>query len=310
MSLITLTAGGLRLVVVPSLGAGIADFSLQGPSGVFYPMMRRACPGEGNASLLGSFFMAPWVNRIANAAFTFRGREHRLTPNTKDVPPMAQHGDVRKRPWRVEAVAGDHARLVYDSREHADSNWPWAYMCVADYRLDAGGVTIGLDVTNADDEPFPAGCGHHPYFARRLMRDDDRLVIHAPVAGRYPLVKGCAAGEPSPDRLTDYLSQPRLVPETHVDDVFSGFGGMASLRWEASGVTLRMTASPNMGHLVVFAPHADSATHSPLPFVAVEPQTQVNDALNLAAKGYAGTGTVVLEPGETLRTSVRFEVLA
>lgn len=305
---ITLAAAPLRLVIDPELGSGIADFSLLGPSGVYYPMMRRAAPGETNSSLLASFIMAPWVNRINGAAFSFMGREHRLTVNTKDGPPMAQHGDVRKRPWRVASVASDHAVLEFESCDHQGSNWPWAYACRVVYALDSRGLTIDLDVSNRDASPMPAGCGHHPYFSRRLFNDLDRLHIQAPVAARYPLVKGCATAEPTPDRLTDYLAELRPVPETHVDDVFSGFSGTATLRWDASDVTLRMTASPNMSHLVVFAPHIEGKGQAPLPFIAVEPQTQVNDALNLAAKGYTGTGTVVLNPGETLRTRVRFEL--
>lgn len=307
MNVLTLAAGPLRLAITPDLGAGIADFSLLGPSNGYYPMMRRAAPGETNSSLLSSFMMAPWVNRIGGATFTFQGHEYRLVANTKDG--MAQHGDVRKRPWRVESATPTQATLTFDSRDHADSNWPWAYGCRVRYAIDQRGFDIELDVSNHDSAPMPAGCGHHPYFARRLFNDLDRLHIQAPVAARYPLVKGCATAEPTPDRLTAYLAELRPVPETHVDDVFAGFTGSALLRWDASGVTLRMTASSNMSHLVVFAPHIEGRNQAPLPFIAVEPQTQVNDALNLAAKGYAGTGTVILAPGESLNTRVRFELV-
>ena len=67
--MITLANDSLRLSIAPELGAGIADFSIKGPTGFFFPLMRRSATGETNASLLGSFFMAPWVNRIRGARF-------------------------------------------------------------------------------------------------------------------------------------------------------------------------------------------------------------------------------------------------
>ncbi|MFN9968599.1 MAG: hypothetical protein ACK58T_01760, partial [Phycisphaerae bacterium] len=75
-------------------------------------------------------------------------------------------------------------------------------------------------------------------------------------------------------------------------------------------------------HLLVFAPHgagdgAVSGATGPLSFIAVEPQSQVNDAFNLARSlGHEPggpddpTGTVVLEPGQTLRTLCVFTAVA
>lgn len=310
MTPLILSAGRLRLTVVPALGAGLADFSIQGPSGVFYPLLRRAAPAETNPSLLGSFFMAPWANRLRGAAFTFRGRSVALRPTTADG--MAQHGDVRKRPWQVHTSSPTAATLAYDSRSVTDSNWPWAYSCTAAFALDDAGLTLDLSVKNEDREPFPAGCGHHPYFARRLWNDADVLHIKAPVAARYPLEAGCATGAPAPERLTHHLADLRPVPDEHIDAVFSGFARSAELRWPSSAVTLRIEASANMSHLVLFTPHAQpSGPSSPLPFVAVEPQTHTNDALNLEAKTNTpgAFGTVVLEPGQSLSTRCRVSVL-
>ena len=46
MQTITLESPLLRCSIAPTLGAGIADFSLKGPSGFFFPIMRRAAPEE------------------------------------------------------------------------------------------------------------------------------------------------------------------------------------------------------------------------------------------------------------------------
>jgi aldose 1-epimerase len=305
---ITLQAGKLRLVIEPAIGAGISDFSIQGPANYFYPIMRRASAGETNASLLGSFIMAPWVNRIAHARFRFRGEEHVLRANTADG--MAQHGDVRKRPWVVREATAITATLEYDSRGVADSNWPWAYTCRVVYELTSDELVIRLRVTNIDESPFPAGCGHHPYFVRRLWNDHDHLELQASVHGRYPLEHGCAVGPMAEDLLTRRFAELARVPDEHIDGVFGGFDGDAPavLRWPASGVTLRMSASSNMGHLVVFAPHSVPGVSSPVPSIAVEPQTQVNDALNLGHRGVGGTGSVTLEPGESLDTECTMRI--
>ncbi|MGH7242208.1 MAG: hypothetical protein ACREJD_02185 [Phycisphaerales bacterium] len=306
MACITLTNGKLRASIAPELGAGIADFSVQGPSGFYYPMMRRAAPDETNASLLGSFIMAPWANRIRDAKFSFDGKEIALKVNTADG--TAQHGDVRKRAWQVVKQETNATALTYDSVVHADSNWPWKFRCRVEYVLEPTALVARLSVTNADVGAFPAGCGHHPYFSRRLWDDEDVIELCAPVSGRYPMNGGCATGGAAPDDLSRRLGTLATIPDQHIDTVFAGFEGAAELHWPQSGVSLKMVASKNMGHMVLFAPHANAKNGTPLPFIAVEPQTQVNDAFNLGARGVSGTGTVVLKTGESLETECRFEV--
>jgi aldose 1-epimerase len=133
MSEIVLSAGRLRATILPHVGAGIADFSVQGPSGFFYPIMRRAAHGEMNASLLSSFIMAPWVNRIGGAKFTWGGKEYKIRPTTADG--MAQHGDVRKRPWHVVTDTATAAIVDFNSETFRDSNWPWRSRRVLDRSL-------------------------------------------------------------------------------------------------------------------------------------------------------------------------------
>ncbi|MDX2119329.1 MAG: hypothetical protein SFY96_14220 [Planctomycetota bacterium] len=306
MSELHLSAGRLRATIFAHVGAGIADFSMQGPSGYYYPIMRRAAPGEMNASLLGSFIMAPWVNRINGAKFTWNGKEYQLRPTTTDN--MAQHGDVRKRAWRILEDTQSHAILEFDSESVRGYNWPWRFRCRVEYALTPDAFSMDLSVMNTDKEPFPAACGHHPYFMRRLWSDRDILEVRASVSGRYPLANGCPTGGPVAEDLTRALANMAPVPDTHVDAVLSGFGGRAEMRWAASGVTMRMITSQNMNHLVFFAPHVSRDRSSPISSVAIEPQTAVNDALNLAARGVPGTGSAVLKPGEMLKTTCRLEV--
>lgn len=313
--MITLHSHALSLSLAPNLGAGIADFSITDPHGTPRALMRRAAPNETNASNLASFFMAPWANRIRNATFSFNNTAHTLRPTSADG--MAQHGDVRKRPWRATQSAANSAVLEIDSRDFADANWPWPFACRAIYTLlgteRAGSLRIDLLVRNLGDGPMPAGCGHHPYFMRRLWDAGDDLSIRVPVAARYPVQAGCAVGPPAEDDLTRRLRAGGPVPAEPVDAVFiadSTAPNVAELHWPASRVRMRIRASANLSHWVVFAPHESADRPSPREFIALEPQTQVNDALNLAATGVFGTGTIVLNPREELATTCMFEVEA
>lgn len=324
MPAITLSSPLLRLTVLPEIGGGIADFSVKGPTGFHYPIMRRAAAGEVSASMLGSFVMAPWVNRIRDAKFAWGGRERVLLANTADG--MAQHGDVRKRAWKVTGQSASSVSLEFDSRVLATrptdppSNWPWAYVCRQTMMLESRGegegvLTIDLSVENVDREAFPAGCGLHPYFMRRLWDDRDVVEVQATCHGRYPLERGCAAGAARADALVEHLSRGGMLPGEPIDAVLGGFAGEAEMRWPSSGVSLRMSCSASLGHLVVFFPHARAGVGAgegtPLSFIAVEPQSHVNDALNLVASGVcdaASAGVRVLEPGERLETRTTMSV--
>lgn len=316
MSLIHLAAGHLRATIVPSLGAGLADFSIIGPSGFAYPLMRRAAPGGSNASFLASFFMAPWVNRVGGARFSFEGKTYTLKPTTPPgTPPdevVAQHGDVRKRPWHVLEATSTSASLRIDSREHPDFNWPWPCCVHARYELSADGLQIDLSVENLSTERFPAGCGHHPYFMRRLWNDTDDLHVRVPVRARYPLTHGVGTGPAVEEAQTRALQALSPVPPDVIDSVFAASAdgsSAAELFWPKSGVRLFIEPSTELGHWVVFTPHEHKGRSSPLSFVAIEPQSQANGALNLANMGVLTTGTHVLEPGQSLRTRVMFRVL-
>ncbi|MFM9959243.1 MAG: hypothetical protein ACKVZJ_14365 [Phycisphaerales bacterium] len=312
---IHLAAGNLRCTVLPEIGGGISDFSVIGPGKFAYPLMRRAMPGETNPSSLGSFFMAPWVNRIGSATFDFGGVTHRLRPNAPTPGAPAQHGDVRARAWKVVSSVPDRLELSFDSVEYQNMNWPWRFACRAVYALSGGGTAlrVELSVENQDSAPFPAGCGHHPYFMRRLWDDRDELRLSCPVTGRYPLENGVPTGPARREALTELLGAPSgtPVPNEHIDTVFAGFDAArgATLHYPASGVRLTVRASPNMGHLVVYCPHANGLKDTPLGFVAVEPQSQVNGALNWASWGDGVTGTQVLGPGERLETWTEFGVV-
>ncbi len=301
MARLALQSGPLHAEIDAARGASITDFSIEGPTGDRFPLMRRAPGVLESSSLASCFLLAPWSNRIADAAFSFDGRDRVLRPNFSDG--TAIHGDARDRAWKITDRTPVSARLVYDSREHERVNFPWPFSCVARYELRPDALRVDLGVTNLGGEPFPAGCGLHPFFARRVFSQADAVELRAGVGGRYPCDNQIPAGPYAHDDTSARL-RAGGQPELGLDDCFGAFDGRAEIRWPASGITLTMDCSDALDHLVVFTPSHDG---SPLPWFCVEPVTHANDAFNLEARGVPA-GSRTLRPGEALTTTTTFHV--
>lgn len=178
--MITLANDSLRLSIAPELGAGIADFSIKGPTGFFFPLMHRSATGETNASLLGSFFMAPWVNRIRGERFVFRGKEHQLRPTTADG--LAQHGDVPAGIAPCSNKPPTAPRRVRQPERHG-LELALGLRLPRDLRTHQG---HDVDRTLGHQHrqfALPAGCGRRPYSARRLWHDEDVIELRQTSAG-------------------------------------------------------------------------------------------------------------------------------
>jgi aldose 1-epimerase len=92
------------------------------------------------------------------------------------------------------------------------------------------------------------------------------------------------------------FSKSRPLGDLRLDACFGGFDGRAQIGWPESGVRLFMECSPNVTHLICFAP-ADR------PLVAVEPVANASDGVNLLATGAEHSGVIPLPAGKTLEAS-------
>ncbi len=293
---------GVRCLIDHRRGASImlleADIA-----GQRAPLISRNVPGEDPSLKPGCFIMAPWTNRVAGAAFTFNARRHTLSPSSPDG--TAIHGDVRSRPFRILERSPVSALLEFDSREHDQVNFPWPFVLGVRYELDGPALRVDLELTNTSAETFPAALGLHPYFPRAPLAACPEPLIAAPCRARYPTVRMLPTGPARRDALTRRLSEPAPLPPQHLDEVFDGFGGQAAIDWGVVG--MQITASPELDHLVVFAPLRPD--RSPEPFFAVEPVSAANDAFNLAAAGARDVGARNLGPGSSLRAACEFCVI-
>lgn len=311
MGRLLLDARSLRMEIDPALGGSVTGLWLGGPGGAMQPLLRptpEGLAGPGAFLQTSCYLMAPWVNRVAGAAFGFAGHERRLRVNWGDG--TAIHGEVKDRPLTVLDRSPVSARLLYESRHcSGEANWPWPFLCEARYELGPGRVEFELGLTNTGDEPFPAGLGWHPFFARRLWdaADDVRVRLHA--GGRYPLRACLPTGAPEARLVPAELRDGAALGGLELDDLFSlaSPGGEAAwIEWPASGVRARFLCSEEITHAVVFSPAASGG--GPEPWFCLEPCTMATDAFNLAARGVGGSGLRVLQPGGRLEARWTLEI--
>jgi aldose 1-epimerase len=226
---IVLEAGDATVTIDPQAGGRIASIAVEGHE--------LLVPRNGDPLGWGLYPMVPFAGRIRDG----RLGDHQLARN---LPPHAIHGTCIDRPWTDEGGG----RLSID----LGHGWPWPGRAVHQIAMHAEGIELRLEV-HADDEPFPATCGWHPWF-----RGDGTVAL----ATTQMYVRD-AEGIP-----TGALIPP---PNGPWDDCFTGITWPARVALPG-GPYLELRSSCD--HVVVY----DEVTGA----LCVEPQTGPPDAANLS----------------------------
>jgi aldose 1-epimerase len=298
---ITLENGFLRAVLAPESGASLLAF--RGRKGDGWLPLTPDSREPACDLKCASFLMVPYSNRIENGAFAFGGEDYQLERGDQH----AIHGDVRTRPWEVGECTDTRLCCAFDSAAHERVNWPWPFSARAEYSLEGQTFTSLLSLRNDGESFMPAGFGWHPYFSRALTAPGEpvRLCFRAEAA--YPDENDSRIPSGPPQPLApgqDFSAGRPLAPDNFLDTCCRGYDGGGHIAWPHSGVRLRFACSSACTHLVLYNPAGK-------PYFAVEPVTNANDGVNLLARGDAGCGTTVLDPGESLEAyfSLRLERL-
>lgn len=279
----------LTLEVLPELGASILN--LRAASG--RPVLRAVKLEEvKTSSQCASFNLIPYSNRIRDAKFRFGGQEVQLRPNTKDG--LAQHGDVRNRPWQVMAVSSSRLQGTFDSRDFADMNWPWAFQAQVEYVLHGPHCDVSLTLTNADTREMPAGIGFHPYFTRLQDGVDPLIRFDAGLAYDTD-ERMLPKGEARPLQPAEDYRVPSRIAQRQIDRAYTAWDQIVHLDWGSRALTI--TADNVFSHLIVYT--------SPDGSLAIEPVSHATDAFNLAAQGMGGVDMRTLMPGQSLAGTMR-----
>ncbi|QAY78259.1 aldose 1-epimerase [Sphingosinicella sp. BN140058] len=286
-----LSSDTLTLVLAPAWGGSIARFDYRSPEKGDIPVFRGLDADQKSILDSASFPLVPFVNRIRDGRFSFRGREVSLSLNLPgEASPL--HGQGWTSPWQVVRLEDRSAELVF---EHSPGEWPWAYEARQIFTLDDGGLTMVLRCTNRSDAPMPCGLGHHPYFpcttetrldteVESVWTIDDKVL---------PVEKVWAEGR--------YDLKDRPVCGQDLDHGFGGWGGTARISDPARPLRIEVR-SDDAKFFQLYSPAEGGI------FVA-EPVTHANAALNEPEGLWPELGIKVLDPGESMSLTMRVDVI-
>jgi aldose 1-epimerase len=292
MTAVHLSNALLEAVVLPEHGGGLAALNwigARGPLPLMRPLAADVPAPEPNQ--LACYPLVPWSNRIGHGRFDFEGKTFRVAPNTaRDPYPI--HGDGWLSSWRVAMHRADLLALELDRTAGS----PFAYLAGMSYALEGGALAVELWVENRGGGRMPFGLGLHPWFERT-----PGVRLQAPATGMWmaaPDLLPVGHEPPPPDVSFERMSP---LPQRLIDNCFSGWGGVATIRWEDRGVGLEIESSPRLPYYVLYCPVGR-------PVFCFEPVTHPIDAFNLP-EPFAGAGLVPLAPGERLSIRVTFRAL-
>ena len=284
-----LRSGDLEVELSPSTGGAIRNFH-QVRNGSRKPLLRECHSDETSVLGAASFPLVPYVNRIRDGRFDFRGQTVAIAPNMPgDISPL--HGQGWLGAWHVESASKAVATLRFD---HPAAEWPWSYEAVQAFTLDEGGLHARIECTNRSDTPMPCGLGFHPYFPCDADTVLDTRVECAWEIDAYvlPTAKVPATGR--------FDLAERQVCGQNLDHGFGGWGGRATVTDPATSTRITMS-SPDARFFQLYSPPGGG-------IFVIEPVTHANAALNAPESEWAELGMRVLEPGETMSLDMRIDV--
>ena len=245
----TLSAGPAIVRVDRARGARLTSLIVHGHELLVQPT--PGSPGQPTDPLLsGCYPMVPFAGRVRGGRFRWNGAVHELVANHAG---HAMHGTAFDRRWLLELADVGYLRLRTDLRP----GWPFAGWAIHEVGLTADRLELRLEVHTAG-APFPATCGWHPWFRRRLEVGGS-LAVEVDATRWYPRdVDGLPLG----------VIEAR-PPRGPWDDCFTGLTYPVELTWPGA---LALSLVSTCDHLVLY----DQPRHA----ICVEPQSGPPDALN------------------------------
>jgi aldose 1-epimerase len=287
-AVLEISAGSLRLGIVPALGGSIAYFRKDGQD-----LMRPLSPADHRAkNVLGvaSFPMVPYANRIAGNAFDFGGRTWRVSANN---PP--ERFNVHGTGWHSAWQAEEDGRSILLNLDRPAPDEAYSYRATQRFSLAHDGLTVDMRLTNIGSVSMPFGFGLHPWFERSERTELTFKATHFFMEGPDGVATERLV---MPPELS--FAEGRPLPATWRNNDFGGWDGKVEIRFADRGVGLRIEADPVFAHLMLYCDPEK-------PFFCLEPQSNAPCAFNRMAgsEGFA-FGARVLAPGETLEGTISF----
>ena len=293
---IRLEDAGRQIVVsiVPSNGNAAFEMKVKGKDVLRCPYASAAEFPKARG-VIGIPLLAPWANRLDEAAFYANGKKYVFNLELGNVRPGSDnhpnHGFLMNASqWEVTDLRADaKAAWVTSLLEfYLQPDWmaqfPFAHTIEMTYRLKEGTLEVYTVLNNLSAEPMPVSIGFHPVFqVNDAPRDEWTFAIGART--QWVLTgQNIPTGETRP--IERFLPNPQGAPlkGLSLDDVFSDLirdaSGKATMWVQGKAEKVEAALGPNYKAVVVYAPAGPGNN-----FICFEPMAGITDALNLAQKG-------------------------
>jgi aldose 1-epimerase len=289
--------------LAPDCGSNLLRFAVDGHE---YVREFRGAPGVDAAAVAGTPILYPSPNRMRDSQFSFDGADFSFPPN---AGPHFIHGFVRHEAWQWEPPQVTDAGVSVRSSITVDptlgwfNHFPIRNRLVFTHTLKPRGLRMEMEVYNEDaDRRLPFGLAIHPFFCI----EEPRQAISLQVPGQkwMETVEFFPTGELlDMEKGPGDLRQPTSLEGLDAHHVAWGMRAdqPATITYHARNTRFVLHADDFFTHAVVYTPLDQ-------PFFCIENQSCSTNAHNLYAQDNAAAHLTVLEPGESLRTWVEFEV--
>lgn len=275
----------------PQVGASLIELHLSGLSLIDLPGSEKY-PLESNPYHPSSL-LTPWVNRVRNGNYSFKGKNYQLPINEPNLG-NAIHGLLARASFDVEQVSENSITLIH-AYSGEEPNYPFPFTFRYTYTLqDSGSLEITFEAKNTGTSSLPFACGWHPYFSFPDTSAEDLEIKFKPISRflsdsqMIPLQEENLNGKQHFKFATEKIDHVfRLESqEKHLTE-FIDTKHQRSLFLEQSSIQFPF--------LVVFQPEGYTS-------VAIEPMTANTDAFN------TGDGLVELAPDEVFSGQIRLSI--
>lgn len=244
---------------------------------------------------VGSFVLVPYSNRLfggrllsPKGAFTLPGNHPQ-----SDVP---VHGIGWRKKWQL--LMREPQRMVLGYSHLSDTHWPFTHTCEQTVTLNHDEVEFHLKLRNIDEQPMPAGLGFHPWFAL----DSESHVRFGPTSVWLQDENGWPTlNRPASDQENFDFSQWRLAQAVNQNHCHSDWSGQAELNLHEKKLSIQISASPNLNHLMVYRKPGQD-------WLCLEPVSHATGALSLPHVRIARAEDNLLAPGDSMEAWMRIGV--
>ena len=275
-------------VIQAQTGASLTELNLAGLSLIDLPGSNNH-PLESNP-YHPSALLTPWVNRVRNGNYSFKGKNYQL-PINEPALGNAIHGLLARKSFTLVKQSSSSVTLKHEYKGE-EPNYPFPFQFQYTYTLtDSGALEVTFEAKNTGSGSLPFACGWHPYFSFPDTTVDDLEINFKPISRflsdsqMIPLKEENLNGKQQFKFSTDKIDHVfRLEPmEIHRTE-FIDTKHQKRLILEQSSILFPF--------LVVFQPEGFSS-------VAIEPMTANTDAFN------TGDGLIELAPSEAFSGQIR-----